>query len=101
MARDKLDKEINIVEIVKSWRYFEQAIRYLLPERQRLDFKERSRYISIDPDPDEKKEEKKSFAMMAKRMASIRRHNFSDGFFSSQDEDAAKEDDKKSCNVRG
>ena len=45
MARDKLDKEINIVEIVKSWRYFESALRYLLPERQRLDLKERSRYI--------------------------------------------------------
>ena len=32
---------------------------------------------------------------MAKRMASIRRHNFSDGFFSSQDEDVAKEADDK------
>ena len=51
MARDKLDKEINIIEIVKSWRYFELAIKSLLKERQRIDFKEKSRYIAIDPDP--------------------------------------------------
>ena len=53
MAREKLDKEINIIEIVKSWRYFESALRFLLPEKKRLDFKERSRYIAIDPTPDE------------------------------------------------
>ena len=57
MAREKLDKEINIIEMVKSWRYFEQAIKYLLPEKQRLDFKERARYIAVDPDPDEVKQE--------------------------------------------
>ena len=47
MARDKLDKEINIIEIVKSWRYFENALRYLLPESKRMDLKERARYIAI------------------------------------------------------
>lgn len=52
MAREKLDKEINIIEMVKSWRYFEQALKYLLPEKQRLDFKERARYMTINPDPD-------------------------------------------------
>ena len=51
MARDKLDKEINIIEIVKSWRYFELAIKSLLEERKRIDFKEKSRYIAINPDP--------------------------------------------------
>lgn len=30
-AREKLDKEINIIEMVKAWRYFEKAIRFLLP----------------------------------------------------------------------
>ena len=33
LARDKLDKEINIIEMVKSWRYYEQAFKYLLPEK--------------------------------------------------------------------
>ena len=45
MARAKLEKEINIIEIVKSWRYYESAFKFLLPEKQRLDFKERARYI--------------------------------------------------------
>ena len=59
MARDKLDKEINIIDIVKSWRYFDSAIRFLLDERKRLDLKERSRYLMVDPDPDEEKQEKR------------------------------------------
>ena len=50
IARKKLDKEINIIEIVKSWRYFENAIKVLLPETLRMDLKLRARYISIDPD---------------------------------------------------
>ena len=53
MARDKLDKEINIIEIVKSWRYFELAFKFLLEERKRIDFKEKARYIAINPDPDD------------------------------------------------
>ena len=53
MARNKLNKEINIIEIVKSWRYFERALHYLLPEKKRLDFKERARYIAINPDPED------------------------------------------------
>lgn len=44
MAREKLNKEINIIEIVKSWRYYESALHHLLPEKKRLDLKARSRY---------------------------------------------------------
>lgn len=33
MAREKLDKEINIIEIVKSWRYLENAVRSLLTDK--------------------------------------------------------------------
>ena len=50
MAREKLDKEINILDIVKSWRYFDSALRFLLPEGKRMDLKERARYIAINPD---------------------------------------------------
>ena len=49
-AREKLNKEVNIIEIVKSWRYYERCLKYLLPEKARMDFKERSRYITINPD---------------------------------------------------
>ena len=45
MAREKLDKEINIIEIVKSWRYFDKAIHSLLDDKKRIDFKEKARYI--------------------------------------------------------
>ena len=86
MARKKLQKEINVIEIVKSWRYYEGALKYLLPEKKRLDFKEKARYISIDPNSDKEKEVRKSLSKMAKRSASIRRANFSDGFFSSESE---------------
>ena len=34
MAREKLDKEINIIEIVKSWRYYNIALKFLLTEHQ-------------------------------------------------------------------
>ena len=45
-----MNKEIDIIEMVKSRRYFKMALRYLLPAKVRMDLKERSRYISVDPD---------------------------------------------------
>ena len=73
-AREKLNKEVNIIEIVKSWRYYERCLKYLLPEKTRMDFKERSRYITINPDP--KAENKSLFSgnsIEMRRMASARR----------------------------
>ena len=64
----------------------------MLPEKQRLDFKERTRYISINPDPDTRKiKEQKTMSLSLKKLQSIRRENFSDGFFSSQSEEDDKE----------
>ena len=74
MARNKLNKEINIIEIVKSWRYFERALHHLLPENKRLDFKEKSRYIAINPDPENtSKTMAKDFKSQIKRNLSERR----------------------------
>ena len=50
MAREKLNEEINIIEIVKSWRYYENALKLLLPENIRIDLKKRARYRAINPD---------------------------------------------------
>ena len=50
MARNRLDNEINIIDMIKKQRYFEKAIQILLPLKKRLDLKERSRYIAIKPD---------------------------------------------------
>ena len=45
-------EEINIVEIIKSRRYFQMALRLLLSKKQRLLLKSKSRYTEIDPDKD-------------------------------------------------
>ena len=86
IARAKLFKEVNIIEIVKSWRYYQSAIRHLLDERTRLDLKERARYITVDPDLDKRKAAfKRASFKQAQRSVSLRRQNYSDGFFSSQE----------------
>ena len=86
LAREKLNREINIIEIVKSWRYYDKAFRFLLAEKQRLDFKERTRYITINPDKCDKiNTEMRNKSIEMKKSKSIRRQEFSDGFFSSQD----------------
>ena len=65
LARTKLACEGNIVEIIKSWRYFNLALKFLLSERKRLDLKERSRYLTVNPDEqiedDDTKAAKKEF----------------------------------------
>lgn len=45
-----LEKETNIIEIVKSRRYLSEAVRLLLSKEQRKKLKERSRYLIVNPD---------------------------------------------------
>ena len=49
-ARKLMDKEINIIEIIKSLRYLKDAVHLLIPKMKRFELKERSRYYCIDPD---------------------------------------------------
>ena len=44
-----MDDEINIIEIVKSRRYFKNAMQFLLPREKRLEFRERGDYLIVDP----------------------------------------------------
>ena len=39
IAREQIQKEINIVEIVKQLRYVTDALRYLIPEKKRFEIK--------------------------------------------------------------
>ena len=61
-ARNKMLSETNIVKIVESRRYFLTAFKFLLSKKNRKLMKERSRYITVDPDdssdsdPNEEKE---------------------------------------------
>ena len=64
MAREKLNKEINIIEIVKDWRYFKTALNSLIvDEKKRYDLKERSRYFCIKPDLERKLETQRSIVL--------------------------------------
>mmetsp|Transcript_36663 Transcript_36663/g.48146 ORF Transcript_36663/g.48146 Transcript_36663/m.48146 type:complete len:240 (-) Transcript_36663:585-1304(-) len=49
MARKKLEKESNIIEIIKSRRYFSASLKLLLTRRQRMRLKERTRYLHMNP----------------------------------------------------
>ena len=49
MGRDKLEKESNIIEIIKSRRYFNASLKILLSKRQRMRLKERTRYLHVNP----------------------------------------------------
>ena len=46
-ARNKLDQETNIIDIVKSQRYISMALRHLLPQRKREELLKKSGYVNI------------------------------------------------------
>ena len=50
MARDRLEKEMNIIELIKSQRYFARALKSLIPREKRLQLREQTRYLVVDPD---------------------------------------------------
>jgi len=71
-ARGLLKHETNIIEIIKSRRYFNAALRFLLTKKQRMRIKERGRYTSVNPDlkKDAKKEDDSN--------------EYTDGFYTSE-----------------
>ena len=87
IAREKLNKEINIIEMVKDWRYFKTALNSLIvDEKKRYDLKERSRYICINPDLAKVQVDEVSRVRLSlKREKSLRRIKFSEGFFSDRE----------------
>ena len=58
-ARERMQRETNILEIIKSRRYFNAAIRFLLTKKQRMKLKERGRYTVINPDYTNEREKEK------------------------------------------
>ena len=53
MARDRLEKEMNIIELIKSQRYFARALKSLIPREKRLQLREQTRYLVVDPDEED------------------------------------------------
>lgn len=56
LSRKKLNREVNIIELIKQSRYFKKALKSLIAENVILKFKERSRFLAIDPEQDSKNE---------------------------------------------
>lgn len=67
-----MDYETNIIELIKSRRYFNAALRFLMTKKQRLRLKERGRYTVIDPD-----------AIAKKKKEGEDSNEYTDGFYSS------------------
>ena len=54
-----MDEEINIVEIIKSLRYFNMAMRLLLTKSQQSEIKDKSRFVIINVDKEMRKSQTK------------------------------------------
>ena len=50
MAREALQQELNIIEIVKAQRLLKVALKHLLQPEKLSEFKRSTRYKIIDPD---------------------------------------------------
>ena len=94
-AIKKMDKEIDIIEMIKSRRFFKLAFRELLPAKKRMELKEKSRYIMVDPDNDteNENEDQKQEVMQFDNVLDLyeyelnqKSENLTDGFYSSGDD---------------
>ena len=70
-----MQRETNIIEIVKSRRYFNAALRFLLTKKQRMKLKERGRYTVVNPE------------LQQERVKGKGEDEYTDGFYTS-DSDA-------------
>lgn len=92
-ARSQLLQEINIIEIVKSRRFFKKALKGLLSKKKRYELKERSRYYSIDPDKKDYIDKEGKQKLDRQRTIDENLYdatsamNYTDGFFSSETEE--------------
>ena len=86
-AHNKLNKETNIIENIKARRYVEEAIKYLIPHKKRLEIKERSRYLTIDPENESKCKQLQGIKRISTKQSSFKDSSvdYSSGFFSSSD----------------
>ena len=80
-ARDKVALETNIIEIIKSRRYSCAALKLLLTKEQRDKLKEQTRYYAIDPESEEKPEQKQAKII---DNLSKKESKWTDGFYTSR-----------------
>ena len=87
-----MDKEIDIIEMIKSRRFFKLAFRELLPAAKRMELKEKSRYLMVDPDTDGEDMDDDKIVEDESILDKIERElnedvNLTDGFYSSDGDD--------------
>ena len=89
-----MNEEIDIIEMIKTRRYLKLALRELLPHKVRMDLKQRSRYLLIDPDkgpqgPDDEVQEMEFESILEKYEYELNQEDvfLTDGFYSSEEED--------------
>ena len=52
-ARTKLEKEIDVIEIIRMRRYLKAAMKLLLSPKQVISLKNQCKFMGIDPDRDD------------------------------------------------
>ena len=78
--------------MIKSIRYFKLAIRKLLPKKVRMELKERTRYISVNPDSFIARESKVPLTKLChilepkQNLYDSETVQYTDGFFSSTED---------------
>ena len=60
LGRSRLEKESNIIEMIKTRRYLNASMKLLLSRRQRDRMKERTRYLLLNPEKSETEEQSDS-----------------------------------------
>ena len=93
-AIHKMNQEIDIIEMIKTRRYLKLCLRELLPQKVRMDLKQRSRYLLIDPDqgpkgPDDEVQEMLFDSVLDKYEYELNQEDvfLTDGFYSSEEDD--------------
>ena len=97
-----MNQEIDIIEMIKSRRYFKLALRELLPSKVRMDLKQRSRYLLIDPDKEQEEQEEVQYEMEFETILDKIEYELNqedvfltDGFYSSDEQNDSGDECKK------
>ena len=98
-ALDEMEVEIDVVEWIKNRRFINIALKKLLTKKERMEIKERVRYIMIDPDSIEYETDGQADRKLARLFTHVTNEakinskdnevtaaDLTDGFYTSSDE---------------
>ena len=86
-----MEKELCIIEFIKKQRYLSKAIKRLLSPKERLELKEKTRYLVIDPDKESDEEEDSDKSQVEKQNSlEQKKLELSSGHFSKPSESVSE-----------